>query len=90
MLIKDNIKRQVVEVIEEYVATIDGLSKTQQIEMKAAMLSGMSLVSAYLAKHDGSKDITAQLMESAIADVGKELNLGADKIDAVKNRQENK
>lgn len=78
MSIKDDLKKQVRETIQNY--TLSVRSPLHETDIKAALLSGMSLISSYLAKHDGSKEITAQIILSAIAEVGEELNLQPDKI----------
>jgi hypothetical protein len=76
---KEILKNQVVETIDKYLLSLTGPIVVE--DLKAAMLSGMSLTAAFLARHDGSKEITAQLMVSVLGEVGLELNLEAGKIE---------
>lgn len=58
----------------------DVLQRYSGDDPKIAMLSGMGLVSSYLAKHDGSKTVTASAVLQAVYAVGKELGLEVGKL----------
>lgn len=89
------IKEQIQAAVEVYVKNNMDMPEWEKISprmklaiaitMKSAMLSGMSLTAHFLSANDGHPDITPQAFEKAALEVGRELNLTAEQLNAALN-----